>query len=58
MSAAPSKASGTSKHRSFPHLDADEAPKFEDVARLIKDGKTKRIMIMVSLEHTLSWNAS
>ncbi|GAA5874536.1 hypothetical protein JCM3774_004643 [Rhodotorula dairenensis] len=46
MASGSGKSTAPAAHRIFPHRRADEAPQFEDVARLIKDGKAKRVMIM------------
>ncbi|BGP24504.1 Sir2 histone deacetylase Hst2 [Rhodotorula toruloides] len=44
MSSAPSSSK---PNRAFPHLSTSDKPTLEDVAKLIKDGKAKRIMLMV-----------
>ncbi|GAA6002244.1 SIR2 family NAD-dependent protein deacylase [Rhodotorula paludigena] len=41
-----SPSSSPAANRAFPHLAADERPSLKDVAKLIKDGKAKRIMVM------------
>lgn len=47
MASGSGKSSGPAMHRIFPRRRADEVPQLEDVAHLIKDGKAKRVMIMV-----------
>jgi hypothetical protein len=34
-------------NRAFPHLTTSDKPTLKDVAKLVKDGKAKRIMLMV-----------
>ncbi|GAA6002370.1 hypothetical protein JCM10207_001086 [Rhodosporidiobolus poonsookiae] len=47
MSSSPGRSPAAAKpHRSFPHLSAADKPTLEDVARLIKEGKAKRVIVM------------
>ncbi|BGP39921.1 Sir2 histone deacetylase Hst2 [Rhodotorula kratochvilovae] len=43
---SPSKDAPPKANRAFPHLTSADTPTLEDVARLIKDGKVKRVMVM------------
>ncbi|GAA6027305.1 hypothetical protein JCM8097_002577 [Rhodosporidiobolus ruineniae] len=43
---SPPSSPSKKPHRAFPHLSAADKPTLEDVARLIRDGKAKNIIVM------------
>jgi len=46
-SSSPASAKGTARpNRAFPHLGPTDTPTLKDVARLIEDGKVKRVIVM------------
>ncbi|GAA5951857.1 hypothetical protein JCM21900_004167 [Sporobolomyces salmonicolor] len=45
-SSAASSPSKTGAHRAFPHLTSASKPQLKDVARLIKEGKAKNVIVM------------
>ncbi|CEQ39041.1 SPOSA6832_00535, partial [Sporobolomyces salmonicolor] len=46
-SSAASSPSKTGAHRAFPHLTSASKPQLKDVARLIKEGKAKNVIVML-----------
>lgn len=44
--ASPSSPSSPKANRAFPHLSPSDTPTLKDVAKLIEDGKVKRVMVM------------
>ena len=46
-SSSPASAKSTARaNRAFPHLSSTDTPTLKDVARLVEDGKAKRVIVM------------
>ncbi|BGP16084.1 Sir2 histone deacetylase Hst2 [Rhodosporidiobolus nylandii] len=45
-SSSPPRKGAAQANRAYPHLTVGDEPELEDVARLIREGKAKRIMVM------------